>query len=227
MNDPLAFVAALQLGDSLFPSGGFTLSHGLETLVAQGLVKDEASLTEWLETVLAWQVGPSDGVAGGLAWQAAHELDQLAELDRHLLSLRLAREPREAAVRAGRQLLTVAASLAGPALEPYRQAVQAGRSPGCYAVVLGLTGRVLGLSRAETVLLLLHLYLSSVLGAALRLFDLDHVAGQLVRHRLGPVMVRVAEASLARSPEDMYASAPTTELMAMLHERAAVRLFAS
>ncbi len=35
-----SLLAALQLGDSLFPSGGFTLSHGLETLAELGLVSD-------------------------------------------------------------------------------------------------------------------------------------------------------------------------------------------
>src|SRR4051794_17707490 len=37
-------LAALQLGDSLFPSGGFTLSHGLETLAERLLVVDARSL---------------------------------------------------------------------------------------------------------------------------------------------------------------------------------------
>ena len=58
MSDPLALLAALQLGDSLFPSGGFTLSHGLETLSAAGLVRDADSLQEWLESTLSCQVGP-------------------------------------------------------------------------------------------------------------------------------------------------------------------------
>jgi urease accessory protein UreF len=49
MSEPLAFLAALQLGDSLFPSGGFTLSHGLEA-AATGLVGSADELYEWLST---------------------------------------------------------------------------------------------------------------------------------------------------------------------------------
>jgi urease accessory protein len=38
------FLAALQLGDSLFPSGAFSHSYGLEALVADGIVCDASSL---------------------------------------------------------------------------------------------------------------------------------------------------------------------------------------
>ena len=34
-----AWLAALQFSDSIFPSGAFTQSHGLESLVADGLIE--------------------------------------------------------------------------------------------------------------------------------------------------------------------------------------------
>ena len=42
-----ALLAALQLGDSAFPSGSFAFSWGLEGLVADGLVDGEADLRCW------------------------------------------------------------------------------------------------------------------------------------------------------------------------------------
>ena len=55
----------------------------------------------------------------------------------------------------------------------------------------------------------------------------DIAEAQQVRHRLGPCLAATAAASLKLPWEEMYACAPQTELMTMLHERAPLRLFAS
>jgi urease accessory protein len=220
-------LAALQLGDSLFPSGGFTLSHGLETLADQGLVRNAAELEAWIETALRWQVGPSDGVAAAAAWDAAADLDLVSRIDARLLSTKLAREPREAAARTGRQLLSVLTSVVGEPFTTYRQMVLTGASPGLQPIVLGLAGRSLGLDRRDTVLLLFHLFVAGCLGAALRLLDVDDIETQRIRLGLTQTMLDTADEALALPWEEMYACAVQTELMTMLHERSTVRLFAS
>jgi urease accessory protein len=223
----LALLATLQLGDSLFPSGGFTLSHGLETLAERGFVTDARSLQAWLSGTVRWQVATSDGVAAAAVWEAGDDLDRVAEIDRYLLATKLAREPREAATRTGRQMLRNLASIAGGTLERYHADVREGRSPGLYATVLGLAGRQLDVGQRETVLLLLHLHVAGCLGAALRLLDVDDIEVQRIRLTLAPTLADAADAALSIPWTEMYASALQTELMSMLHERATMRLFAS
>lgn len=220
-------LAALQLGDSLFPGGGFTLSHGLETLAERRLVADVAALQEWIAVSLRWQVAPSDGVTAAAAWSHADELERVAEIDRLLHATKLAREPREASERTGRQMLATLAGLAGGSLARYRREVVAGRAPGLQPVVLGLAGRQLGVGRRETVLLLLHLFVAGCIGAALRLLDVDDVETQRVRYDLTPTIAAAADEALAVPWKEMYACAVQTELMTMMHERATMRLFAS
>ncbi len=262
-----ALLAAMQLGDSMFPSGGFTLSHGLETLAEHKVVRTATELREWLATTLAWQVGPSDGVATAAAWNAVGEFaapdrasgdaatvvraarngaadglvptvpvaDHVAagdfatvyEIDVLLHATKLAREPREASVRTGRQLLDTLWALVGDPFGRIRADVRAGRSPGSYATVLGVAGRRLGLGRHETVLLLLHLHVAGCIGAALRLLDVDDVEVQRVRLELVPDLCAAADAALALPWKEVYACVPQTELMTMLHERATMRLFAT
>jgi urease accessory protein len=183
-------------------------------------------LQSWLTGTLRWQVATSDGVAAAV-WDAADDLALVAEIDRYLLATKLAREPREAATRTGRQMLGNLAGIAGGTLERYHADVRAGRAPGLYASVLGLAGRQLGLGCREIVLLLLHLHVAGCLGAALRLLDVDDVEIQRIRLALAPTLVDAADAALAIPWQQMYASALQTELMAMLHERATIRLFAS
>ena len=222
-----ALLAALQLGDSLFPSGGFTLSHGLETLAERGLVRDAADLEAWIATGLTWQVGTSDAVAAAGAWAAADDLDLVARIDARLLSTKLAREPREAAARTGRQSLSVLESVVGEPFRVYRRMAITGAAPGLQPIVLGLAGRALGLDQRDTVLLLFHLFVAGCLGAALRLLDVDDVQVQRIRLRLAPTMLDAADEALSLPWEEMYACAVQTELMTMLHETSTVRLFAS
>jgi urease accessory protein len=222
-----SLLAALQLGDSLFPSGGFTLSHGLETLAERGLVNDARTLQRWIDTSVRWQVGPSDGVAAAAAWGAGDDLELVSEIDRYLLASKLAREPREASERTGRQMLATLSTVMGGALGRYRREVLAGRACGLQPTVLGLAGRQLGLGQRATVLLLLHVHVAGCLGAALRLLDVDDVETQRIRHALAPALVEAADAALAVPWKEMYACAVQTELMTMIHERATMRLFAS
>jgi urease accessory protein len=185
------------------------------------------SLQTWLSGTLRWQVATSDGAAAAAVWEAADDLARVAEIDRHLLATKLAREPREAATRTGRQMLRTLATIAGGTLERYHADVRAGRAPGLYASVLGLAGRQLGLSRRATVLLLLHLHVAGCIGAALRLLDIDDVEAQRIRLALAPTLADAADAALVIHWHELYASALQTELMSMLHERATMRLFAS
>jgi urease accessory protein len=220
-------LTALQLGDSLFPSGGYTLSHGLETLAERGLVNGVDELYAWIASSIRWQVATTDGVAAAATWGASDNLGLIAEIDRYLLATKLAREPREASARTGRQLLATLSTIADGTVRRYRCEVVAGRAPGLQPVVLGLAGRQLGLGRRETVLLLLHLYVAGCLGAALRLADVDDVEVQRIRHALIPTLTAATDEALAIPWKEMYACAVQTELMTMIHEHATMRLFAT
>jgi urease accessory protein len=223
------FLSALQLSDTFFPTGLYTLSHGLESFVQAGLVSKtglEALLVDYLENVL----GPADGAALSHAHRAAEaqDLARLLEMDRLLFALKLVREAREASRRVGKRILTTVVALKPERLlADYRAAVEAGTSPGNAAVALGAVAASLGIGRKEAILIEFYTFTTSVLGAAMRLIRLDHEEAQLVLSRLKPVMLRVAQENMDRSLQDMRAFAPLIDIMGMAHERAPIRLFIS
>ncbi len=223
------FLNALQVSDSFFPTGLYTLSHGFEAFAQAGLTSKEdleALVRDYLENVL----GPADGVALSHAHRAAEgrDLGRLLEVDRRLLAMKLIRETREASRRVGRRILTTAIALnPDTLLVEYRLAVDAGACPGNAAVVLGAVAAALGIARREALLIELYTFSTSLLGAAMRLIRLDHEEAQRILARLKPVMVRVAEENLDRSPSEMRAFAPLIDIMGMAHERARIRLFIS
>lgn len=223
------FLSALQLSDTFFPTGLYTLSHGFEAFVQAGLASKtdvEPLLRDYLENVL----GPADAAAVSQAHGAAdaRDLERLLEIDRRLFALKLVREAREASRRVGRRILRTAMALAPePFLADYRGAVEAGPAPGNAAVALGTAAAILGIPRQDAVLIALYTFSTSILGAAMRLVRLDHEEAQRILARLKPLMGRVAEENLDRRAAEMRAFAPLVDIMGMAHERATIRLFIS
>jgi urease accessory protein len=220
-------LGALQLGDSLFPSGGFTLSHGLETMAERKLITGAESLHRWIARTVRWQVATADGVAAAAVWAAGDDLALVAEIDQYLYASKLAREPREASERTGRQMLASLSTISGGTLTMYRREVQSRRGRGLQPVVVGLAGLHLGISKRDTVLLLLHLHVSGCLGAAMRLIEVDDIEAQQIRLALVPTLSAAADEALTLDWHEMYTGAMQTELMAMLHETSNMRLFAT
>ena len=62
-----ARLRAVQLLSPAFPTGGFAYSQGLEWAMAEGAVRDAATLTDWLRDGLVHGAGWSDGVLLSLA----------------------------------------------------------------------------------------------------------------------------------------------------------------
>src|SRR3989475_13339445 len=176
---------ALQLSDTFFPTGLYTLSHGLEAFVQAGLVSKtevEALVRDYLENVL----GPADGVALSHAHRATEgrDLGRLIEIDRRLFAMKLIREARESSRRVGKRMLTTALKLSPDSLlKDYWGAVHAGACPGNSAAALGAVAATLGIARRQAMLIELYTFATSILGAAMRLVRLDHEEAQLILAR--------------------------------------------
>jgi len=225
----LALLNALQLSDTFFPTGLYTLSHGLEAFVQAGLVSKtgvEALVRDYLENVL----GPADGVALSHAHRATEgrDLGRLIEIDRRLFAMKLIREARESSRRVGKRMLTTALKLSPDSLlKDYWGAVHAGACPGNSAAALGAVAATLGIARRQAMLIELYTFATSILGAAMRLVRLDHEEAQLILAQLRPLMIRVVQENIDKGLQEMRAFAPLIDIMGAVHERARVRLFIS
>src|SRR5262249_57738090 len=75
-------VRALQLGDSMFPIGGFSFSCGVESAIQTGVVADAATLHAFTRTAVE-QAARGDGIALIAAHRAAvvGDLEALIHID--------------------------------------------------------------------------------------------------------------------------------------------------
>ena len=97
---------ALQISDSLFPTGMFASSGGLELMFARGMVTGARELSELCRDLITHQVGVGDCVALANAYDAASlkDTDAIEEVDAACCSAKTVREARDAYVRSGVQL---------------------------------------------------------------------------------------------------------------------------
>ncbi|MEV3981059.1 urease accessory UreF family protein [Nonomuraea sp. NPDC049758] len=221
----MSLLAQLQLTDSAFPGGLYTLSHGLEAYAQAGPV-DVAAL---LEDLLLHAAGPGDATALVLTHRAvtAGDWDAVTEVDRRLHAVKLGREIRAAATRTGNQVLRTAALVfATPALARLSELVEARVTPGNHAVVLGTAHAGLGVREADAVTGDLYAFAASWVSAAVRLRLLDFRQAQATLYGAAGAIGRAAEQALAaRGPLDLHAATPLADTMSAAHERAEARLF--
>ena len=231
-----SLLSLLQLSDSAFPSGRYTLSYGLEALVQSGhltVPSESSTLITLLGDTIRFGAAPSDGLAlacahGAACADAGVDLQLIAQADARLTAVKLPREAREASTRTGRAVLaTASAAIGGSALHDYAECVRAGRSPGNHAVVVGLLSARLGVPRLEAVVGELYAFASSWVAAAVRLGLVDHRNAQALLHRTRAVIADAALQVVDRDVSQISSCTPLLDVMAMRHERAEVRLFAS
>ncbi|HEX5200455.1 MAG TPA: urease accessory UreF family protein [Actinoplanes sp.] len=234
--DLAGLLAVLQLSDSAFPSGRYTLSYGLETWAQSGRLStpsDPAVLTALLRDHVRLAVGPSDGVALACAHRAATgpgpvDLGLVRRADERLSAVKLSREARQTSARTGRALLRVATdAFDAEALSRYAHEVVGRRTPGNHAVALGVLSGCLGVPRLESVAGELFAFAASWVAAAVRLAVTDHGTAQAVLRRVRRDLGAAARSAAGRDVADIRSCAPLLDIMTMRHEETELRLFAS
>jgi len=210
-----------------FPVGAFSYSHGIETAVERGLVKDRATLEDWIAGMLEFGAGASDA----LLFRAAHEaiddqtLGVVIELgDAWRSTAELAHE----SAAQGEAFLTAAhAAWPLPAIRQCRSVASAIDRPVAYAVAVGAATS--GLPLAIALGAFLQAIAANLVSAGVRLIPLGQTQGQIAIAHLGPVVASATASALAGSIDDLPrrlgGAALMVDLTSMLHEVQYTRLF--
>jgi urease accessory protein len=234
--DLVSHLAALQLGDSAFPSGRYTLSYGLEAVAQSGRLvgsRNVPTLTALLRDGIRYGVATSDGVALACAHRAVGDdlrvdWDLVQAADRRLTAVKLSREARDASTRTGRALLAIANDIfESEVIRTWHERVRLGAVPGNHAVNLGLISAILCVPRARAVAGELYAFASGWVAAAVRLGLTDHRVAQHILHRVRSVNADAAIAAAEGEVRSISSSTPFLDVMSMRHEHAELRLFAS
>ncbi len=228
--DPQQLLTLLQLGDSMFPSGAFVHSEGLETYVQQGVIRDAQQLEAYLHTRLLAGSARQDMIALHSAMDIYQARDEavLLYLDQYLSALKLVKETREASVRVGRQMLrTTLALYPDDFMESYQSAIRENRASGHYMLALGLLAGSLGMDKRSVLVGYGYNLVSGQVSAAIKLMRLGQTQAQQVITGLQPAIAEAADIALAATLDDMQSFTPALDIRAMQHEYLFRRLFNS
>lgn len=220
----------LQIVDSLFPSGAFAHSYGLEGLLEKPGQLDASALRTTVEAIWSGHLLRTDGLFGLATHRAitGGNVDLVCELDRQLLAMKLARELRTASTSTGRSFLAeVCPLLPSRHLTELRAHVESGRSPGNYAVVFHAAAAVSGATEAQSLLAWGYQTVAQMTATLMRLGAVGHRGAVVL---LGALRETVETGSRELLEHDMTVAssfAPSLEIASMRHERQYSRLFRS
>ena len=223
-------LALLQLADSFFPAGSFTLSHGLETLVQTKQIQTFSDLKTFLQLLLKNKIATCDLVALIHAYQAIknHDLQIIRFIDQQLFAQTLIEKTRETQRKTGRALLMVASETwSDNQLQILQQDVAQNKIHCLHPIIFGVVSQVARISQEDAVLAFLHSFITGLLGAAIRLGILGHIQAQQLLQQLAPNIEEAYQIAINLKLEDMRSCTPTIDIAQMQHQKLSRRLFAS
>ena len=228
MNTDSSNLSLMQLSDSFFPSGLYTMSNGLETFFDEKRVSSQNDISNLLEIILEQQLGPADSVALSNAYDCAKNDDILGiiKCDNILNSMKLIHESRSASCRAGSQMIKcISAIFSNDLLKTYSEKISKNESPGTHPVVLGVCSFVMGIKKEQTKLMMMYGFCVSVTGAALRIGIIDHIQSQKILHEIKPKIQEILEKFSNTKIDDCWQFSPNYDLIQMTHENKFSKMF--
>ena len=235
MNDPKDFAwlgGVIQTTDTLFPSGGYAHSYGLEEMVALDKVRSK----EDLEDFLIEQILPSlerlelPYLRYSLNAVEENDLNELLNLNEEISSWKLTREIRDAGRSQGAQLLRMIQEIHQcPTSLEFNQLLKK-RGDQCQQIVAtALLRNLQKVPLASCMVAWVYQAVSNFCSASIKLLRLGELACQKIIHRC--INVDKVQGLLSRSFEVKREEAgffnPLLDLASARHELAFSRLFIS
>jgi len=228
MDTDFASLGMMQLSDSFFPAGLYTMSNGLESLYRQKLVTSQDGVQDLIQMYYRQQVGPADCVALANAYDFATQgdLDGVMLVDDVIHKIKLVKEQRDASVRSGRQLVKCVLALGNdPFVTQYHNEIMQSHTPGTYPVSFAIAAKSFGISKQNACLMLFYGFGISIVGAALRLGIIQHIESQKIINSLKPVMSDLVQQYISKPYDQIWQFSPQADIMQMHHEKMETKMF--
>jgi urease accessory protein len=200
-----------------FPTGAYAYSHGLEWAVETHDIRDGATLSGWLNDVIAHGSARTDTILLRHAHRAANDPNSLRDIVALALATAAGRERYDEALAQGRAFLRAASGWRTPELPE--------DTP--YAVAVGAMAGAHGIDEDTTANAYLQTFASNLISVAVRLVPLGQTTGLQTLVVLEPVILRTAAATKQATFDDLGGCAFRSDLAAMRHETQYTRLFRS
>jgi urease accessory protein len=203
-----------------FPVGAFAWSAGLETAIAQGIVRDRATTEEWVAATLEHGGIKTDAILLAHAHRSHHDRVALNELADLCLALTPARERHAESVLTGNAF--VLASAAWPTETPLSLP-----KPCPYPIAIGASTGAHGIDLVATLTAYLTSTVHSQVSVAVRLVPIGQTDGLAIMAALETRILKLADFCHAATLDDIGSVAYCADIAQMQHETLGTRIFRS
>lgn len=198
-----------------FPTGAFAYSHGLETAVRTGRVKDATGLSDWLAGLMSHGTGRNDAVWIALAYDAPTP-GALVQYDDQARAFAGSAERQREGSRQGQAFAQTVTQVWGHDVPNVM-----------LPLAVGAAARAQGLDLISTIAVYLQNFLSALVSAAQRLLPLGQTQAQKVLAMHAQTCLDLADTTPGQSFDDLHNTAFLSDICAMQHETLQPRLFQS
>lgn len=224
MTDTAGLMSILQICDSLFPVGAFTLSNGLETYVQKDIITSPQGLEEYLHSYIS--VLPFNELgAAAIAYSADEKT--LFRLDEVYSAAKAPFEIRSGSEKVTRRFFKICTAEGESAAGHYRQLTESGICKGHQCIAYGLYMRDSGISLSEGLAVYGYSICSAIVTNCVKLVPLSQLAGQKILNTAFELISQAAEKAVGTSIDDIGISGAGFDLRAMQHERLYSRQYMS
>lgn len=219
----------MQLADSFFPSGMFSMSNGLESYVKHNMIRTDDDILRFIKQQIEFQIIPCDCMVFLTTLEAAknNDLSAIVDIDNRLYSMKLVKEIRSASVRSGSQILNCVIQMSSnkKLAAQYKKKIESKETPGTYPVCLGISANCFDIPKQSAVRMMLYSYCISVIGASIRLGITQHINGQRILTQLAND-INILSKNIKKKPvANIWQLTPLTDILQMIHEHDDSRMF--
>jgi urease accessory protein len=209
-----------------FPVGGFSYSHGLESVIETGKVNDAATLGQWIEDILLHGAGRTDAILLAETWRAvaADDTKLLADAAELAAALAPSAERRLETLAQGTAFLgAVQAVWPHPALAH----LACEHTDIAYPIAVGACASAHGLPLAPTAQAFAQGFVANLVSAGVRLVPLGQTDGLRIIARLEPLIPQVIAEAIEAGLDNVGGASIMADIASMRHETQYTRLFRS
>lgn len=236
MNELSAIYQLMTWFSSSYPIGSFNFSHGIESAVECGLIKNSESLAEWVSGIIQFGTGRMDLIMFKLAYELFYTPNLISsnfiKKLKHLVSLsnalKLSPELWQESIRQGdaalKALLNTCPSESLHFFNNYLK--DANKSP-VIALVFGIACAEQKIPLKWALTAYLHAFALNLVTAGIKLIPLGQTAGQSILAALKTVIQESVNLAIKAKISDIGSATPMVEWTSIQHENQYTRLFQS
>lgn len=220
MTEAVAIARLMTWLSPAFPVGAFAYSHGLESAIHDGLIRDRQNLLEWLGALLERGSAWNDAVLLAEAWRNWSAGEGIADVAELAEAMSGSRERHMETTLQGGAFVDAIASWSGEAM--------AGRDgPIAYPVAVGAAAARHGVALEDTLTAYLHAFASNLVQACMRLVPLGQRDGVATLAALEPIILCTAQCAAGSALDDLGSCTIRADILSMNHETQYSRVFRS